>query len=202
MDPVRVLVLDAENDDDELVPTSNRLLAMLARTPESQPLRPSLLSAPYGLDLRSRRDRSELEEVLEDCRPQLIVGGPIYKLLPQDHQTSDPRHAEELQHILDDVRKRWGCALILEHHAPAGKPGGEREIRSVGGQRWAAWPEVTIALYNSKDPQTPDSAEVRFPHPTRGKFRWPKRFDRGKDYEWPWMPVLRSTEGLTKEEPF
>lgn len=193
MEPVRVLVLDAENDDDELVPTSKLLTDLLARTPDAQPLRPALLSAPYGMDLRSRRDRSEFEEVLEDLHPQLIVGGPIYKMLPQADNTSDPRHAEALQRILDNVRKRWGCALMLEHHAPAGRTGEARELRSVGGQRWAAWPEITVALHTRKgEDGKPDGADVKFPHPPRGRFKWPKRFDKGTAVDdWPWMPVWR-----------
>jgi replicative DNA helicase len=206
MPPVRVLVLDCENDDDELLPTSNRLLDCLKKNPDAGEGRPALFSAPYGMNLRSRRDKSELEQVLEDVRPQLIVGGPIYKMLPQADSTSDPRHAEELQRILDDLRKRWGCALMLEHHAPAGKAGQEREIRSVGGQRWAAWPEVTIALHNSRDPD-PEGAEVRFPHPTRGRFRWPKRFDRARfDWDWPWNPILKNDDAMAyrreERQPF
>lgn len=195
MPPVRVLVLDCENDDDELLPTSDRLQRCLAANPIAGAGRPALFSAPYGLNLRSRRDRSELEEVLEDVRPQLIVGGPLYKMLPQADSTSDPRHAEELQRLLDDIRRRWGCALMLEHHAPAGKTGQEREIRSVGGQRWAAWPDVTIALHQIKDPTQPPGAEVKFPHPTRGKFRWPRTFERSShEWEWPWIPVLRNED--------
>jgi replicative DNA helicase len=193
MEPVRVLVVDAENDDEELLPTSVTLIDLLNKTEDAQPLRPALLSAPYGMDLRSRRDRGELEEVLEDLRPQLIIGGPIYKMLPQGDNTSDPRHAEQLQRILDNVRKRWGCALMLEHHAPAGRAGEARELRSVGGQRWAAWPEVTVALHTRKgDEGKPDGADVKFPHPPRGRFKWPKRFDRGtQPDDWPWMPVWR-----------
>ena len=199
--PVRVLVLDAENDDDELLPSRKRLTDCLTRTPAAKATRPALMSSPYGLDLRSRRDRSELEEVLEDVRPQLIVGGPIYKMLPQADGVSDPRHAERLQQIFDSIRKRWGCALLLEHHAPSGKPGSEREIRSIGGQRWAAWPEVTIALHARKNSNGPDSAEVRYPHPARGRFRWPKRFERGiNQWEWPWVPVLRQTD-VPKSDP-
>jgi len=202
MDPVRVLVVDAENDDDELLPTSIRLRNLLSRVPGAQPGRPALLSAPYGMNLRSRRDRSELEEVLEDVRPQLIIGGPIYKMLPQADSTSDPRHAERLQQIFDDIRKRWGCALLLEHHAPAGKSGEQREIRSIGGQRWAAWPEVTIALHTKKNTDRPDSADVRFPHPPRGAFHWPKRFERGTlPHEWPWIPILRSASDFAPAEP-
>lgn len=203
IEPVRVLLLDAENDDDELEPTMERIQALVDERAGVDAPRPALLSAPYGMDLRKRRDRSELEEVLESCRPQLIIGGPIYKLLVQQDNTSDPRHAERLQQIFDDIRKRWGCALMVEHHAPAGKPGADREIRALGGQRWAAWPEVTVALHARKNQNGPDSADVRMPHPARGRFRWPKKFERASHaHEWPWTPVWRNAaDAVDPDEP-
>ena len=202
IEPVRVLLWDAENDDDELVPTMRTLLKLIEAVTGPTTLRPAILSAPYGVDLRSRRDRAEIEEVLEDFRPQLIIGGPLYKLMEQPDNVTDPRHAERLQRVLDDIRKRWGCAVLLEHHAPSGRQGQAREIRSVGGQRWAAWPEVTVALHEKKQANGPSSVEVRFPHPPRGHFRWPKRFDRGiKPGDWPWYPVGRATAQVVEVAP-
>jgi replicative DNA helicase len=194
IDPVRILLLDAENDDEELVPTMKKIRQMVEGLAGEDALAPALLSAPYGMDLRKRRDRSELEEVLEDYRPQIIIGGPIYKLLVQQDNTSDPRHAERLQQIFDDIRKRWGCALFMEHHAPAGKQGETRELRSIGGQRWAAWPEVTIALHGRQENGV-DGVDVKFPHPPRGWYNWPRRFERAtRSSEWPWTPIMRTAD--------
>lgn len=197
--PVRTLIVDAENDDAELRPTIGRMLEVVRRrVPHA--MGPALMSSPYGMDLARRRDRGELEAVLEDCRPELVIAGPIYKMLRQDDRTSDPRHAERLQEILDDIRRRWKCALVLEHHAPMGKSGAERELRSVGGQRWAAWPEVTIALHRNTR-QGPDRLDVRYPHPPRGSFRWPRAFERaGHAHEFPWLPLLQ-IEDPPKQAP-
>lgn len=194
IEPVRVLVLDAENPDAELYLAGIEVAKVLDQRPHAQPIRPALLSYPYGADLRSRRDRSEVEAVLEDFKPQLVIGGPVYKLMPRGEREDIDGHTAALHRILDGFRRRWGVALILEHHAPTGMPGKNRELRSKGGQQWAAWPEVTVSL-RSKVENGVISAEVTYPHPPRGRFRWPLRFDRAtRPSEWPWMPILRNAD--------
>jgi hypothetical protein len=200
IEPVRVLLADCENDGDELIPTMRRLDALIAKYAGDGAARPSLFSAPYGLDLRSRRDRGEFESVLEDCRPQLIIGGPVYKIMPRRESEDVDTHALAFGHLFDSFRKRWGCALMIEHHAPTGRQGETRELRSKGGQQWAAWPEVTVSLTAKTTPDGLAYFQVGFPHPTRGKFRWPKRFDRGEDHDWPWVPVLRAAD-VKKPDP-
>lgn len=188
IDPVRVLIFDAENDDDELVPSMARVRAGVeARCGPDVPW-PALYSIPYGADLSSRRDLDDLYAVIEDCRPQLIVGGPVYKMTDQRVDLSEDRRAAVVIAVLNDIRKRWGSAVILEHHAPTGS-GKARDIRAKGGQVWAAWVNMTIALRGTDDER---SARVTYPHPPRGHFRWPKRFDRGMGHEWPWVPVIRT----------
>ena len=51
--------------------------------------------------------------------------------------------------MLDDLRTRFGFALVLEHHAP--KPrGGRRDLLPFGSQRWLARPELGIRLKSSR----------------------------------------------------
>lgn len=194
IEPVACLILDAENDDDELERTLRVIDDLLIAKLGLDVLRPAIFSAPFGMDLRSRRDRAELEEVLEDCRPALIVGGPIYKLTRRRDRESEDDRSAALQGILDDVRKRWGSALILEHHAPTGSKG-ERELRSKGGQQWDAWTNATIGLYGRAD----GSLSVRHLHPPRGRVVWPRGFTRGtRPGQWPWEP---SWDGSGQKSP-
>jgi replicative DNA helicase len=210
IEPVPTLLFDAENDDDELSMSMTQIRKCVeARAGEDAPW-PSTYSVPYGVDLETRRDRGDLLAVLEDCRPRLIVGGPVYKMTDQTKEMSEDRRAAIVQGVFNDIRKRWGSAVILEHHAPTGGPKG-RDMKAKGGQVWPAWVNMTIALHSERDGM---SAEVRYPHPPRGKFRWPRRFDRGTSpREWPWIPVLRSPISATpplatqaepawEEEPF
>jgi hypothetical protein len=207
IEPVRTLIFDAENDDDELAPSMTRVQSCIeARAGVGAEL-PGVYSVPYGVDLASRRDRGKFLDVLEDFRPQLIVGGPVYKMTDQTADLSEDRRAAIVQGVFNDVRKRWGSAVILEHHAPTGSGRQERDLKAKGGQVWPAWVNMTIALHASREKE---SMDVRLPHPPRGQFRWPKRFDRGHTAsEWPWMPVLRKAEDaqpppptIFDEEPF
>jgi hypothetical protein len=189
MEPVRVLIFDAENDDDELGPTMERIREGVAYWAGADAPEPAVYSVPYGVDLASRRDRGDFYAVLEDSRPQLIIGGPVYKLTDQTADLSEDRRAAVVQSVFNDVRKRWGSAVILEHHAPSGSGRG-RDIRAKGGQVWAAWVNMTIALHPSNEDT---SVDVRYPHKPRGTFRWPRRFDRGTARtDWPWVPVMRT----------
>jgi replicative DNA helicase len=186
--PVRTLLFDAENDVDELVPTMERIRSGVAYWAGTDAAQPGLYSVPYGTNLASRRDRGDLYAVLEHFRPQLIVGGPVYKLTDQTEDLSEDRRAAVVMSVFNDVRKRWGSAVILEHHAPTGSGRG-RDMRAKGGQVWAAWVNMTVALHPTQDGA---SVDVRYPHPPRGHYRWPKRFDRGLNQtDWPWVPVMR-----------
>lgn len=188
IEPVRTLLFDVENDDDELA-TMERIRSGIERRLGPDAPHPAVYSVPYGVDLATRRDLGDFLAVLEDYRPQLIIGGPIYKMTDQRSDLSEDRRAAIVQTVFNDVRKRWGSAVILEHHAPSAGSGRARDVRAKGGQVWAAWVNMTIALHPTNGG---DSAEVRYPHPPRGHFRWPKRFDRGSQLDWPWMPVMRT----------
>jgi hypothetical protein len=195
IDPVRVLLLDAENDDDELVPTMEKVRACVEYYAGPEASWPATYSVPYGVDLETRRDRNDLLTVLEDARPQVIIGGPVYKLTDQVKDMSEDRRAAIVQSVFNDVRKRFGSAVILEHHAPTGSGKQARDMKAKGGQVWPAWVNMTIALHSEREGQ---SARVGYPHPPRGYFRWPKRFDRGVHMgEWPWVPVRRAASDPT-----
>jgi hypothetical protein len=199
MDPVRVLVFDAENDDDELEMAMQQVRDCVERRAGKDAPAPGLFSVPYGVDLASRRDRGDFLAVLEDFRPQIIVGGPVYKMTDQTLDLSEDRRAAIVQSIFNDVRKRWGSAILLEHHAPTGQSGKSRELKAKGGQVWPAWVNMTVALHAINDGQ---SVEVKYPHPPRGKFRWPKQFDRGTmEGDWPWIPVIRSSYATPVAQP-
>jgi replicative DNA helicase len=191
IDPVSTLIFDAENDDDELEISLERIKACIRAVVGPDALEPATYSVPYGVDLEKRRDRSDFESVLQDFRPRLIIGGPVYKLTDQAKDMSEDRRAAIVQGVFNDVRKRWGSAVILEHHAPTGSSKG-RPIRAKGGQVWPAWVNMTIGLHAE---QEGNSLRVEYPHPPRGSFKWPKRFDKGRgSHDWPWTPVLRHAQ--------
>lgn len=180
IDPVRVMVLDLENPMRELRQTGHLLRHRLQKLTKYDPDNLTIFRRPAGMDMDSRHDRNELEAAIEHFRPQVIVGGPVYKMLPEGKVQDDRRAAAIVQNVLDGIRIRHSCALMLEHHAPIGQPG-DRELRAIGGMMWQAWPDVSISL------KAEDSFQrfmVKRPHPERGEFNWPPSFVRGP--RWPW----------------
>lgn len=188
IDPVRVLVLDLENPVRELQTTGHLLRHRLKKLVDYDPSRLMIFRRPGGIDITARHDRGELEAVLEHFRPQLIVGGPVYKMTPASKWDNEQKKADAVQNELDRLRIRFGCALMIEHHAPIGN-GGSRELRGMGGTLWQAWPDVSISLKSENNYR---QFNVERPHPERGSFDWPTSFTRGRT--WPWEANYRTTE--------
>lgn len=194
MKPIRVAILDCENPDRELRRTGallrKRMRTAGAWTSENL----SMSSYTFGFDLRDPKCWSELQTWLEQFRPELLIAGPIYKMMVSQPNENDVRFADAFQQKMGRLLERFGCAAIFEHHAPMGIKG-EREIRSMGGQRWAAWPDCTVALVAAMDKQGQPTGEliVNFPHPTRGDFEWPDRLSRGRPEteDLPWEATYR-----------
>lgn len=180
IEPQRVLVLDLENPRRELRATGHLLRHHARRAGDYDPERLYIFRRPGGLHLRDRAPLSELETVLQKLRPQLVVGGPVYKMGGRKSGETYEEHADATQAILDNLRTRYGFALMLEHHAPRGGKDG-RPLVAFGGQRWEAWPDVSIGLVSKDDGRT---LEVTRNRPDRGSFTWPDRFTRGT--MWPW----------------
>jgi hypothetical protein len=201
--PVPSVILDFENPRRELRTTGfllrNRLSGMLnAQYDES---RVGLWRRPQGGNIRDRAVRSQLEAVLEAVHPKLVVGGPVYKLSRKKSGENYEELADATHEILDDMRIRHGFALILEHHATVGKNGkDERDLRSFGGQRWEAWPDIAIALRKRQD-------GIHIERPSRedrGVFQWPEVITRGKLFPWEATyakGTFRSNEPPPRDEP-
>ena len=204
MDPIRVLVLDLENPKRELKATGfllrHRLVRQLTQEgKEYDPSRLAIFRRPQRIDLRNRHDRGELEAVMESFRPQLVVGGPVYRMSRMGEDEEGAVYTVgTVQAVLDDLRIRYSCALILEHHAPiAGRKDGP--LRGFGGMLWMAWPDVTVSL-EASEAEGDQRFVVRRPHPERGTYDWPKEFVRSN--HWPWVATWKhSNPALLAPEP-
>src|ERR1039458_6411690 len=93
IDPVRVMVWDLENPMRELRKTGHLLRHRLRNLVDDyDETRLMIMRRPAGVDLDSRHDRDEFESAIESFKPQLIIGGPVYKMLPEG-KIHDDRHA-------------------------------------------------------------------------------------------------------------
>lgn len=151
--PIRVLLVDLENPVEAVVETGSKLKNYIkSRDPEIyDPTRLSIWRRPGGINLRTQRDRADLQREIINHQPDLVAMGPIYKMYAKSHGENYEDSADDVMRILDDLRTKYSFALLLEHHAAKGQSGQSREMNPMGSQRWMAWPEIGIGLYPEKN---------------------------------------------------
>jgi replicative DNA helicase len=204
MEPIRVLLIDAENPDEAISTTCKPINdRVLAESPADyyDEDRSWLWHERRRLNLRSGTDRARLERVVDAVRPDLICLGPLYKLYAPLAGERDAQAAEEMADALDELVARYGVALIVEHHAPKAQSG-RRPLDPFGSQRWLAWPELGISL-NPVDEKGYELAVSRF-RGDRLPVNWPTSIKRGAI--WPWEARYsddswKSPPGLVSEPP-
>jgi hypothetical protein len=182
MRPVRALIIDLENPAQAIlqtaVPFSNTLAS---RSDCYDPERLKIFRRPGGIDIRKISDRADVQREIAAHRPELVCIGPIYKMYRRAGNESYEDSADEAMAVLDDLRTKYGFALVMEHHAAKGKQGEKRDLSPMGSQRWMAWPEVGISLY--KDIYDPTIMNVRRYRGDRlTGVNWPDRIVRDKTW--------------------
>lgn len=151
-----------------------------------------ILHRPAGIDLRTTAAQVYLEKALQFVQPAVLCIGPVYKAARKQRNENWEDATLELFAVLDDLRTRFHCALILEHHAPKGSTG-MRELMPFGSSAWLRWPDYGVRL-------EPDGID-RNGNPVRlnvGTFRgsrmevtWPDYFTLGGSENLPWTGLTR-----------
>lgn len=184
MPAVPTLLVDLENPRALVRSALTDLSGSCRRHCKGERASGSVWLRPGGLDLRRRADRVAFEDVLRRRRPALVAFGPVYKAYQRRASESDEQVASEVQAIIDDLRTRYGFALIMEHHAPQSN-GGLRDLRPFGSSLWLRWPEFGINLKPDKDRKN-ELLHVGRWRGDRVQVGWPDRLERGSP--WPWVP--------------
>lgn len=143
-----------------------------------------------GMNLRDRRPLAEFEAVLQRTEPQIVFAGPLYKLFRRSAREDLEQAAIEFTEQIDDLRKRYGFAIMLEHHAPKGS-GGYRDLSPFGSSVLMRWPELGLTLDVMGGASMTDTRyELEI-----GRFRrdrvihdWPTSITRGASMYLPWRP--------------
>lgn len=178
--PRKVLILDCENGRAQVRRSLRGLVAASSR--DGRPPAEGMLRIccrPDGLDLASRADiRFVHERILAD-HPEIIVMGPLYKLVNASPIEEEP--AKKVSRTLDTLRDRYGVTLVIEAHSPHGIAGA-RETRPYGASLWKRWPEFGLGLVRQTD--DPHAFDVKHWRGPREERAWPKLLRRGG--AWPW----------------
>jgi hypothetical protein len=180
--PIRMLLVDCENSRAQ-VKRELRPLRLRAGS-QLEPGRLYVAVRPQGIDLYGDPAAAAwLEARIRRATPDLMVLGPLYKLAGGDPTSEEV--ARKVSSVLDDLRVRYGFALLIEAHVPHGQ-GGNRPERPYGASMWMRWPEFGLHLT-----QTGMLTHWRG---QRDEREWPALLKRGGD--WPWTPDRHPREVL------
>ena len=206
--PRRVLNIDCENPID-VIQHQFDLIDRVSGEVLSRSENLWLWHEEGGINLRERTAQMRFEQILQDCRPELVTMGPIYKLYSQRNSgdSSGEMAALEFLEALDGFRKRFGFAVLMEHHAPKAQGGETRRLDPIGTSAWMRWPEFGIRLRGE------DRDEHGHPHTIKlGRFRgdraigvWPLVLSRdSKSSNVPWVGEYADgswKDGIPNAEP-
>jgi DnaB-like helicase N terminal domain/AAA domain len=186
IDPARTLIVDFENPSASAQRALGKLLREADAIPGWDPDRCHIWSRPGGIDLRNPSDARLLTTVIGKTSPQLICGGPLYKMSVDRGERAEQLYSS-VTAFLDQVRERFGCALWLEAHAPLSQ-GGKRDMRPFGSGIWSRWPEFGLALTPSNDTADgPGALHVSSFRGHREDRVWPVKLRRS--LPWPWTGI-------------
>jgi replicative DNA helicase len=190
--PGRVLIADFENPEQELGDRFTALGRTAARYPGWNEANVQFYLKMGGINLTHAGEAFEFMDVIRRYEPQLLIAGPIYKMLWPLKQTDDALRAHAaVAAFFDKVRERYGTTIWLEAHAPLGSNGQVRELRPEGWNGWMKWPEFGFALHPAtKAHGGPDTAldVKRFRGDRIGGRPWPAFLTRNPvPGGWPWV---------------
>lgn len=197
--PVNVLHIDLENPPDR-IQAGYRPLRDLCRQQSKtfDAARHVTWHRNDGIDIRARRDRAQLDAICRRYRPDLVCLGPLRKAYRHGPAENDERAALSVQSVLDDLRVRFGFALLIEHHAPHsdGSTGGRRP-RPMGSSTWLGWSEFGFGMAPIKGQEGRYYLERwRLDRVTA---HWPDELHRGSTCSSPWYWEGKWNAGMREE---
>lgn len=197
MEPMSVLIIDVENSDRQLVRNTDAMHRHAGRAAPGWNEDKFTIIPFATLDLTKRADRMAVESYLAGHRPDLLVIGPLYKILPPpSFKFSYEESAMAGIHVIDEWRARYDVAVMIEHHAPKGS-GGSRNLDPLGSSAFMRWPEFGLKL--EPDDDNPRVANIGRFRGDRERRDWPKYLERGGPGQWQWQAPF---EERTSGEPF
>lgn len=186
MTPLKVMVVDAENSQKQWRRKARGIAYAAKRYGSVDPTETMLVECVTRMDLSGTRDLAQIHAWIDEFSPDLMLIGPLYKLVPRAINSDDD--AAPLIDALDSIRGR-GIALLMEAHAGHSMTkGGDRDMRPRGSAALLGWPEFGygLAIDPEYDPSGRTVRMVRW-RGDRDERAWPERLTHGR--VWPWHDV-------------
>lgn len=184
-DPVKVLVVDAENTEQQWSRAAKYVTEVAERRGAGKPRDNVIVSAGSRLDLTHPAGVNEAHRLIDKYKPDVLYIGPLYKMASKEISTDD--EAAPLLLALDSFREK-NVTLLMEAHAGHGRGGGgERDLRPRGSSSLMGWPETGFGL-RPVDGDASMVALVKW-RGDRDHREWPRHLRRGVAGELPWEPT-------------
>lgn len=187
IDPVRVLVVDAENTEKQWRRGVRWLTAQAAREGGADPSDRVWIKAGRRIDITKPVELARIHRYIDAYEPDILYIGPLYKMVPGAIQNDND--AAPLIVALDSLRER-GVALVMEAHAgkATGIDGG-RNLAPRGSSALLGWPEFGLGIRPNidADPSLNLFDVVRW-RGDRDERDFPTEMIRG-GLHWPWQPT-------------
>jgi hypothetical protein len=183
IEPVRVLVVDAENTERQWRRAVRAVTERARAKGVADPGDVVNITSGNRIDITKGSHLGEIHRLIDRHKPDVVFIGPLYKLVPKAINSDDD--AAPLIVGLDSLRER-DVALVMEAHAGKGTSmDGERDLRPRGSAALLGWPEFGMGLRPVHE--DPDMVAVVKWRGDRDERAWPKYLRRGG--EWPWTPT-------------
>lgn len=198
-DPLRVLLIDAENSERQTGRAAGRLRAIARQVAAQTGYDAPKVMIEHGLDLTRPLWRDRIEGHLDVERPDVVIIGPLYKVFSFRSQLSFEENATQAVSIIDDWRHRYGIAVVLEAHAAKGEDDAAMDPRGSGV--FKGWPEFGRSLIFDKDN---DAYRFGYFRQDRDVRVWPEWwFKNQHPGGWPWVPWFgeRAPGGVDRAVP-
>lgn len=144
IDPIRSLIVDCENTERQVKGKARGIAGFAAHYGRDDVTERVFFNCHKRMDITRDKDLAEIHRELDLWNPDLVVIGPLYRLVPRAIQNDDD--AAPVLAALDTIRDR-GIALLIEAHAghAVGK-GGTRDMRPRGSSALLGWPEFGYGM--------------------------------------------------------
>ena len=177
-EPLRALIIDCENTWGQVRRKVRPIVEHMQRIGRD-PSESVMVDCTSRIDITRDKDLSRIHQLLDAQQPDVVVIGPLYRLVPRALQTDDD--TAPVLAALDTIRDR-GCALLMEAHAghAIGK-GGVRDLRPRGSSSLLGWPEFGFGMRSIGTEGYADFVQWRGPREQR---EWPARLMKADGFRW------------------
>lgn len=185
--PMRVLVVDAENSERQWRRAARSLAASASARGAADPRAQLWIQFETNIDITRPADIGRIHRYIDTAQPDLVMVGPIYKLVPKAIKDDDD--AIPVLNALDTIRDR-DVAMLIEAHAGHGDArSGVRDLRPIGSSAFLRWPEFGLGLAKPTKPGEPHRL-LRW-RGDRDERNWPGELHSSRQIAqtWPWEPT-------------